>query len=180
MGSEDPADEGLDPDEIQLWIQGYTQASEEARFRDGLIHTSYYLIIIAALIVGGNLTTFLSNGETSLASVGASVLLISVGFAAIAIGWVLSTYAGKREAAANRRAQVEHELRKRDIDRYLAISAHEQEPKEDATISRLEGVTAENLGKGVLYTGLTIELLVVAYWLLEVASWLVEWYARHL
>lgn len=103
--------ETSDISDEDLLLEAYKQASQESRYRDGLMHNSYYLVIIAAIIASGNIYS-LSDGEYSTLmslDVLTSMLLVS-GIAMSGIGIVMLTYNRKRINAEDLRQCIEHRI----------------------------------------------------------------------
>ncbi len=102
---ESPTDDPVVPNREHL-IQAYIQYSEESRYRDGLMHNSYYFILIASVIFAGNLLSLdLGSSPVESRKLWAAVAVIGVVLAGI--GVVMQTYQRKRQNAEDQRQVLE-------------------------------------------------------------------------
>lgn len=108
--SEEDSSEG-DSERIDLLIEAYEQVNEEARYRDKLMHNSYYLVVIALILTVGNLLPLITADNLryplKIMLGGASLLL---GIAVLGVGVVMLTYNKKRVNAEGFRGEIEQEL----------------------------------------------------------------------
>lgn len=89
----------------------YTELSEEVRYRDGLMHNSYYLIAIALVFLLGNIITWSDGSIQSIFQPGFIALFcIFGGLLSIVVSVVMKTYNEKRVRAEQRRADIEAAL----------------------------------------------------------------------
>jgi hypothetical protein len=73
----------------------YTEAGEEFRYRDRLLHNSYYLLIVGSIFLSGNLIQSHTSGDAQFAI----VQLLLGGLALIFIGAVILTHFIQRRSA---------------------------------------------------------------------------------
>lgn len=102
----DTGDDELTETELRLLLRDHESVGEDARYRDRLLHTGFYLSLIFAGIL-------LDTGVRLLGQERFLLLSGVAGFGAIAyyILWVWTkSFFGARNAAWNRRRQIEYEL----------------------------------------------------------------------
>lgn len=104
--SEDEESEGFSREELidnQLLHTEYEQAGEEYRYRDRLLHNSYYLlIVVTALLVG----PFLQYAEQG-AHLKLGVIVLLAGGLYTLLGLVMLTHYVQRNSASSLRTRVE-------------------------------------------------------------------------
>lgn len=84
-------------------VEEYKQVSEEARYRDGLMHNSYYLLVIAGVLLLGAFRVLFTPRFLA-------VYLVGGGLLGIGVFTVMYQYNRKRVWAENRRKDVERAL----------------------------------------------------------------------
>lgn len=100
------SEDDLSDTELRLLLRDHESAGTDARYRDRLIHTGFYLSLIFAGIL-------LDTGVRLLGQERFLLLSAVAGFGAVAyyVLWVWTeSFTGARNAAWNRRRQIEYEL----------------------------------------------------------------------
>ncbi|KZX49314.1 hypothetical protein [Haloarcula sp. K1] len=100
--------DGVEPDVDDL-IKGYIQYSEESRYRDGIMHNSYYFVLFAVAIFTGHIVS-LDLRTFEIWSLKSGILFLSVGLVLLGISVVMKTYNRKRINAEDRRYVIENIL----------------------------------------------------------------------
>ena len=116
LEEEDPlqaADEQSKTQVLNTLLTDYETASEEARYRDRLLHQSYYLsIVVGGLIVNGILATVSNVDNSPLFTYGAVAALCGLGAASFILLLVYTaSFVDSRHCAWARRKQIERYLR---------------------------------------------------------------------
>lgn len=104
--NDEPQSDRPEKDEL---IKSYIQYSEESRYRDGLMHNSYYFILISVVIFSGHILSLNPKGPL-LQSPRVGFTLLSGGVAASGIGAILITYNRKKINAEDQRHIIEKVL----------------------------------------------------------------------
>ncbi|NHN58925.1 MULTISPECIES: hypothetical protein [Halorussus] len=87
----------------ELLITEYTQAGEEFRYRDRLLHNSYYLLIIASVAIVGVIMREFRSGN--LLTTGLSVMIGGLGLSLI--GTIILNHFIQRRSAESLRTRTE-------------------------------------------------------------------------
>jgi hypothetical protein len=110
-GNPQQAEYSLSDEQLKLLIAGFEQISEEVRYRDRLMHTSYYLVVIAMVIgVGSLLSLFTADSLRYPPELVWGGILLLFGFASSGIGIVMLVYNEKRNNASRFRADIARKL----------------------------------------------------------------------
>lgn len=108
--------EQLAEHETKWLIEEYKEANEEARYRDKLMHNSYYLIAIALVLLFGNIVS-VTSGDFSkiLTNLPDLIFLLGStgGMLLVFLAVIMDTYNEKRNRAETRRRDLEEALNKR-------------------------------------------------------------------
>lgn len=91
---------------IDLLETEYEQAGEEIRYRDRILHNSYYLLVIIFGVFAGNVLN--QWGESTVAVV---ALSLAAGIAFLFLATVIEVYFRRRTSAMVRRDEVERAIR---------------------------------------------------------------------
>jgi hypothetical protein len=127
MGDSTDDGESVEPDpelpERDELIKAYIQYSEETRYRDGLMHNSYYFILIAIVLVAGQLV---SAGpiERLLEAPRFYLAMLMLSVATAGIGVVINNYQRKRNDAENERKFLENVLDRKFTSTGLYADSH--------------------------------------------------------
>ncbi|WP_164471802.1 hypothetical protein [Halosimplex salinum] len=97
--------EGETPTKEDL-IKGYIQYSEESRYRDGIMHNSYYFVLVAVVLFSGHVLSLEFNA-VDFYSYKFGILLFTGGIVTFGISVVMKTYNRKRINAEHRRDVLE-------------------------------------------------------------------------
>jgi hypothetical protein len=120
ISREEVAEELSKYDAEDLLVE-YRELSEEVRYRDGLMHNSYYLIAIALIFFMGNIISWTEGNFHRLFQIESIALFFSFGgLLLMFISAVMYTYNEKRNRAESRRADIELALnmRKNRVNRH--------------------------------------------------------------
>lgn len=98
-----------EPPDREHLIKAYIQYSEESRYRDGLMHNSYYFVLIATVLFAGQILTLELNSNP-LEAIRFGFALAAAGFVGFGIGVVMKTYNRKRINAEDQRQVLENAL----------------------------------------------------------------------
>ena len=108
----------------EKWLVEYEQAGEEVRYRDRILHNSYYLLVISFAAFSGSALNLANRDEPFFIG----IILLSVfaagAFAFLAI--VLYVYNEKRIIAMFRRQQIGNVLRGLNIQRATHPNFHRE------------------------------------------------------
>ncbi|MFC7098611.1 hypothetical protein [Halobaculum marinum] len=106
-----PADGRLDAEdlegtELELLLRDHESAGEDARYRDRMVHTGFYLsLIFSGVLLNTGLTLHRTGQLLALSAVAA------FGSLSFYVLWVWTdSFMGARNAAWNRRRQIEYEV----------------------------------------------------------------------
>lgn len=148
-------------------IDVYSEVSEEARYRDRLIHNSYYLVVIAILLTWGNAATLIySRGLNLLDPRFASPVLLASGGSIVIVAAVIHSYNQKKRAAEILRNRIETEyLDKYDPDDLLKIHQNVVHGDKGSDLeTRLRtGIDIKRYSALSLYFGLLLVAIGLAY-----------------
>ena len=165
-----------DPDREDL-IKAYIQYSEESRYRDQLMHNSYYFVLISLVLLSGTLTTIF-EGPKPTSDLVIAIVGIPIGVAAMGIGIVMKTYNRKRINAENQRQAIEHVLSRSypetglfDIEENDGLKTS----KKDNPFLIQEKVLKENEGviEWLFIDGISISVISVLFFIGGIASILI-------
>lgn len=106
---EDSEIEEKQPPNKKDLVQAYIQYSEESRYRDRVMHNSYYFILIAIVLISVQLLS-VNLDSSLLVSLSFGISLLMVGFALFGIVLVMISYHNKRVYAEHRRQVIERAL----------------------------------------------------------------------
>lgn len=166
MGKQETEEE-YDYDKL---IDIYSEVSEEARYRDRLIHNSYYLIVIAILLTWGNAATLIySRGFDLLDPRFASPVLLASGGSIFIVAAVIHSYNQKKRAAEILRNRIETEyLDKYDPDNILKIHQNVVHGDKGSNLEKRlrAGIDIKRFSALSLYFGLLLVAIGLAYPLL--------------
>lgn len=104
----------------ELLITEYTQAGEEFRYRDKLLHNSYYLLIIATIAIVGITAREFRSGNLLTTSM--TVMVGGLGFSLI--GAIILNHFIQRRSAASLRTRTEQYaegIRDQPVQRPLGV-----------------------------------------------------------
>ncbi|GAB3665347.1 hypothetical protein [Halopiger thermotolerans] len=91
---------------IDLLETEYEQTGEEIRYRDRILHNSYYLLVIIFGVFAGNVLNQWGNSAIAVAA-----LSFSAGIAFLFLAIVIEVYFRRRSSAMVRRDEVERAIR---------------------------------------------------------------------
>ena len=132
--SETPDSNSRRTPEKEDLISAYIEYSEESRYRDGLMHNSYYFVLIAIVLFAGHVLT-LNLSTSPLTSPRLGFLVASAGFVTFGIGVVMKTYNRKRINAEKQRQILENKLNqiftKEGIFKISSNSAYSPRPHDN-------------------------------------------------
>ncbi|SEN03946.1 hypothetical protein SAMN05216388_1001221 [Halorientalis persicus] len=120
--------DALNQVDTDLLIEEYKELGEEVRYRDGLMHNSYYLIAIAIVFFVGNVIDWTDGDIYNIISEFTEFVLLfgsTSGALMMFVAVVLRTYNEKRVRAERRRRDIEKALnmREKDADKNVPLYA---------------------------------------------------------
>jgi hypothetical protein len=95
-----------DPPSKEDIMKGYIQYSKESRYRDGIMHNSYYFVLVAAVLFSGHVLS-IEFSTVKFYSYEIGILLFTGGIVTFGISVVMKTYNRKRINAEHRRDVLE-------------------------------------------------------------------------
>lgn len=144
---------------IKLLTVEYEQAGEEIRYRDKILHNSYYLLIIILGVFVGNL---FNHKQSVIAFIAISTV---AGVAFAFLGFVVEVYFRRRESAMVRRGQVEDRIQEMEEELFNLQNGLYQEPFQGGGDSsgRKEKSWIEQIGP---HTVASLTICLSACWLI--------------
>lgn len=150
---------------IDLLDTEYGEVGEEIRYRDRILHNSYYLLVIIFGVFAGNVLNQWGNSVVAVVA-----LSFAAGFAFLFLATVIEVYFRRRTSAMVRRDEVERAIRKdfpgsfelqKGLYRGL-FEAGKSDPREKQGLIENRGpntvASIVNLGSGA-WIGLTVYYL---------------------
>ncbi|QCP91815.1 hypothetical protein [Haloarcula marismortui] len=112
MSDKSEEDSGVEQDNFDIWVTEYEQAGEEGRYRDRMIHNTYYLTVIVGAAFLSQIFRLWSGSEYLRLSV-----LMSIGGAvALFLGGVILAHESKRHSAWSLRTDIETRFHREEIN----------------------------------------------------------------